>query len=88
MSDFNPSAGADCSEFEVDKSYCVEYGELTATAASGTTPTALLSYHRRCSRTQPGQIANCNHWDLVNIGDTCDVFTAKYRGLTLAKLLE
>lgn len=38
--------------------------------------------------TQTGQAANCNRWDLVQDGDSCDVFTKKYPGLTLGDLVE
>lgn len=36
--------------------------------------------------TQPGQVANCNRWDLVKDGDNCSVYIAKYPGLTLKDL--
>ena len=37
--------------------------------------------------TQPGQVENCNRWDLVKEGDTCSTFMDKYPGLTLKDLV-
>src|SRR5690606_34690131 len=35
---------------------------------------------------QGGNSAECNRWDFVDYGSTCDLFLARYPGLTLAQL--
>ncbi|KAF2741582.1 carbohydrate-binding module family 50 protein, partial [Sporormia fimetaria CBS 119925] len=37
--------------------------------------------------TQPGVAPNCNRWDVVSDGATCETFTNKYPGVTLTNLV-
>ncbi|KAH7122762.1 hypothetical protein B0J11DRAFT_464848 [Dendryphion nanum] len=86
---WNPSITAQCGGFEVGRSYCVEaFGEpppvTTSSIPSSTgSPT---STGGPPGPTQPGQVPNCNRWDLVKDGDNCGTFINKYPGLTLKDL--
>ncbi|KAL3478573.1 hypothetical protein BJX99DRAFT_105093 [Aspergillus californicus] len=80
---WNPSLTPSCGNFLADTSYCVEaFGEPDPTTSTTTTTTTAGPP----GETQPGQIATCNRWDLVQSGDSCDTYTAKYPGVTLADL--
>ncbi|KAL3486232.1 hypothetical protein BJX62DRAFT_228928 [Aspergillus germanicus] len=100
---WNPSITAACGGLETGKSYCVEaWGEPVPTTTSGTTTAAPTTSTTRTttttttttktgnapSPTQPGQIERCNRWDLVQAGDTCNVYIEKYPGLSLTNLVE
>ncbi|KAF2473993.1 uncharacterized protein BDR25DRAFT_386910 [Lindgomyces ingoldianus] len=89
---WNPSITAECSNFVSGKSYCVEaFGEpppqsstVVLSTTSKATPT---STGGPPGPTQPGQVQNCNRWDLVKDGDTCGIYISKYPGLTLKDLV-
>ncbi|KAL4998532.1 hypothetical protein BDV10DRAFT_201217 [Aspergillus recurvatus] len=81
---WNPSITASCGNFLAEHSYCVEaFGEPEPTSTTATTTTTAGPP----GETQPGQIETCNRWDLVQSGDSCDTFTAKYPGVTLEDLI-
>lgn len=77
-----------CSAFTTGRSYCVEAANepIVTSTSSGPTTTPTSTKPTAPGPTQTGQAANCNRWDFVNLGDTCNTFVAKYPGLTLAVL--
>ncbi|KAL3452698.1 hypothetical protein BJX65DRAFT_302607 [Aspergillus insuetus] len=97
---WNPSITASCGGLETGRSYCVEaWGEPAPTTTlttierpttirTTTTTTITNKTGSAPGPTQSGQIDTCNRWDLVQAGDTCNVYLAKYPGLSLANLVE
>ncbi|OQD88154.1 hypothetical protein PENANT_c004G11451 [Penicillium antarcticum] len=59
----------------------------SSTTTSTTTTSSTTTTGCALGPSQSGQVANCNKWDLVQSGDTCSVYLAKYPGLTLANLV-
>lgn len=94
---FNPAIGAQCTNLWVEYALCTSIEgwkpvtTLTTSAKPTTsaqpTTTTIPGAVAAPGPTQAGVAANCNRWDIVKSGNTCDTFIQKYSGVTLANLV-
>ncbi|KAJ5874552.1 uncharacterized protein N7529_002982 [Penicillium soppii] len=82
-----PGTGTTTTKVTTTSSATTSSTTTSTTTTSSTTTSSTTTTGGAPGPTQSGQVANCNKWDLVQSGDTCSVYLAKYPGLTLANLV-
>ncbi|WPG98094.1 Hypothetical protein R9X50_00088000 [Acrodontium crateriforme] len=77
---WNPSINSDCTNILAGYYYCVNVAGATKPATTTTSPAVTKPSNGITTPTpiQDGMTGNCNKFDLVQSGDTCDAIASKY----------